>query len=387
MKPRYYLTAIGIVVAGLIAWRIYAATAPAPHSRMGAGHGFSLTVDTIDVGKQPVPLVFQANGRAQTRHSVTVRARVGGMLQKVLFQEGDRVKAGQLLFVIDPEPYKIQVAQAEGKVGQDQAKLAADQASAERMSKLIGNSYVSEQDYQNAKAQVKQDKATLASDKALLEQAKMQLDYTQIRAPINGKTGEITYKAGNLIDANGATALVTINQISPISVQFDLPQAQLPELLQYRKTGDIGVAVADASGKTIATDGKLVFINNVVDQNTGTLSLKALFPNTARAIWPGELVTVNLTLTVQKDKLVVPMVAVQPGQQGSYVYTVENGRVAVRNVDVLRNYEGLAVIESGLKPGDTVIVRVPRELREGLPVKTHPITLAQAVPELERTDS
>ncbi|HET7570555.1 MAG TPA: efflux RND transporter periplasmic adaptor subunit [Gammaproteobacteria bacterium] len=387
MKPRYLLSAAGIVAAGAIAWRIYAVAAPTAPAARGAHHAFEMTVDTIDVGTQAVPLVFQANGRAQTRHSVTVRAQVGGVLKKVLFHEGDRVKAGQLLFVIDPEPYKIKVEQADGKVKQDQAKLAADKANAERMSKLIGNSYVSQQDYENARAQVKQDAATLTTDQAQLDEAKMQLGYTQIRAPINGKTGEITYKAGNLIDANGSTALVTINQIAPISVQFDLPQAQLPTLLHYRKNGDMTVAVADASGKTIATDGKLVFINNVVDQNTGTLSLKALFPNGGRAIWPGELVTVSLTLAVQKNKLVVPMVAVQPGQQGSYVYTVDNGKVAVRNVDVLREYQGLAVIGSGLKPGDLVVVRVPRELHEGLPVKTHTITLAQAVPTLERTDS
>lgn len=347
----------------------------------------AMTVDTISVTQQAVPLIFQANGRAQTRHSVTVRARVGGILQKVLFREGDRVEAGQLLFVIDPEPYRIQVAQAEAKVQQDQAKLAADQATVDRMSKLIGNSYISEQDYENAKALVKQDKATLAADQAMLDQAKMQLGYTRINAPIGGKTGAITYKAGNLIDANGTTALVTINQISPIEVQFDLPQAQLPALMRYRNNSQLDVSVADASGATIASDGKLVFINNTVNENTGTLSLKALFPNGEHAIWPGELVTVNLTLTVEDNAMVVPMVAVQPGQHGSYVYTVENGKVAVRNVGVERQYQGLAVITEGLKAGDTVIVRVPRQLHEGLPVKVHEITLADAVPELDRTAS
>ncbi|HET7371252.1 MAG TPA: efflux RND transporter periplasmic adaptor subunit [Gammaproteobacteria bacterium] len=386
MKAKHLFIPLGLAVAGLIAWRIYANAAP-PATPTRGGPMSSMTVDTISVVQQAVPLIFQANGRAQTRHSVTVRARVGGILQDVLFHEGDRVKAGQLLFVIDPEPYRIEVAQAEAQVQQDKAKLAADQASAERMGKLIGNSYVSEQDYENAKALVKQDKATLAADQAALAQAKMQLGYTKINAPISGKTGSITYKAGNLIDANGATALVTINQIAPIEVQFDLPQSQLPALMRYRDNGELDVSVADASGATIASDGKLVFIDNTVNQNTGTLSLKALFPNGQRAIWPGELVTVNLTLAVDDNATVVPMIAVQPGQEGSYVYTVENGKVAVRNVNVERQYQGLAVISDGLSTGDVVVVRVPRQLREGLPVKVHEITLADAVPELDRTAS
>lgn len=381
MKPRYLFAAAAVIVIGLIIWRVYTVSGQAAGFAQ-APRAFTMTVDAVKVSREDIPLVFQANGRAQTRHSVTVRAQVGGTLKKVLFQEGDEVKAGQLLFVIDPEPYKIKIAQADGKVKQDQAKLQADRASAERMTKLIGNSYVSEQDYENAKAQVKQDEATLATDKALLEQARMQLGYTRIQAPISGKTGEITYKAGNLIDANGTTALVTINQIEPILVQFDLPQSQLPALLHYRSTGDIRVSIADAAGNPIASDGELVFINNTVNQNTGTLSLKARFPNKDRALWPGELATIRLTLTVERNAMVVPTVAVQPGQQGDYVFTVEQGKVAVHNVEVARNYEGLAIISKGLRPGDTVVVRVPRELHEGLTVKTHMVTMEQAVPEM-----
>lgn len=381
MRPRYLLAAAAVVVAGIIAWRVQAVRAPA-RDPAHLQHAPALTVEAVKTGRQAVPLVFQANGRAQTRHSVTVRAQVGGVVKKVLFQEGDEVKAGQLLFVIDPEPYQIQVAQSAGKVKQDQAKLQADSASAERMSKLVGQSYVSAQDYENAKAQVKQDQAVLATDQALLEQARMQLGYTKIRAPISGRTGEIAYKAGNLIEANGTTALVTINQIAPILVQFDLPQSQLPALLRYRDSGTLGVSVSDAAGATIESDGKLVFLDNTVNTTTGTLSLKARFDNGKRALWPGELVTVNLTLTVQQNAMVVPTVAVQPGQNGDYVYTIEDGRVGVHNVAVLREYQGLAIIGKGLAPGDTVVVRVPRDLHEGLPVKAHLMTLEQAVPDV-----
>ncbi|HET7674479.1 MAG TPA: efflux RND transporter periplasmic adaptor subunit [Gammaproteobacteria bacterium] len=381
MKPRYLIGAAAIVVAAVVAWRVDVAHRDAPGAN-AREDGYTMTVDAIKVSREAVPLVFQASGRAQTQHSVTVRAQVGGVLKKVLFQEGDRVNAGQLLFVIDQQPYPIQVEQSEGKVKQDQAKLAADQANAQRMAKLIGKQYVSAQDYENAKALVKQDEATLATDEAALDQARMQLGYTEIRAPISGKTGEITYKAGNLIDANGTAALVTINQIMPILVQFDLPQSQLPTLLRYRDSGGIKVAIADANGNTIADDGKLVFLDNAVNQGTGTLSVKALFPNKDRAVWPGELTTVILTLTVQKDALVVPTVAVQPGQNGSYVFTVESGKVKVHNVEVAREYQGMSIIDKGIQPGDTVIVRVPRELHEGLPVKTHMMTLQQAIPDI-----
>jgi multidrug efflux system membrane fusion protein len=382
VKPRYLFGAAGVAIIGLLAWRIYAANADAAPPRRAAA-GAPIRVDTIEVGSKDVPLIFSANGRAQTRHSVTVRAQVGGVLEKVRFQEGDRVKAGQLLFVIDPQTYKIQVAQAKAQVGQDKAKLAADKASAERMGKLIGKRYVSKQDYENAKAQVKQDEAKLAADRTRQQEAEMKLGYTKISAPIGGKTGKITYKAGNLIDANGTTALVTINQIEPIEVQFDLPQSRLPTLLRFRHNGTLSVAVADQSGKTIADGGKLVFVDNAVNEKTGTLGLKALFPNKNRAIWPGELLTVNLTLAVDKNAIVVPTVAVQPGQQGSYVYTVEDGKVKVRAVTVKRDYQGLAIISDGLKQGDLVVVRVPRRLHAGMPAKTNQISLAEAIPKLD----
>ena len=368
-KPvRWILLGAVLAVAGVLAWRITGLMSSANHHPHMAN---SLEVDALRVTRQPVPLVLHAAGVVQTYHSVAVRAQVGGILQKVMFNEGDEVKEGQLLFVIDPKPYEVQVAQAKGKVEQDKAKLASDQANAERSARLVKQGYVSSQDNQNAAALVLQDKGTLAADQASLEQARLQLQYTHIHAPISGKTGALSYKTGNLIQANDTTALVTINQISPILVQFDIPQSQIGTLQHYLHDPKMNIYVRDSDGSMAATNGKLVFIDNTVNQDSGTLTLKAEFGNGRNELWPGELVHVSMQLTVQPDALVVPDTAVQPGQEGNYVYVVDNGKVKVQDVTVQRQYQNYSVISQGLDTGDQVIVHIPRDLREGLAVRTH----------------
>lgn len=380
---RWVILALLLGVTGIAAWR-------AQRLLTGSGAGNKsfareLTVDVVRVSKRSVPLVIGAPGTVQTHHNVAVRARVGGMLEKVAFREGDEVKQGQLLFVIDPEPYEVQIAQARGQVEQDRAKLATDTANAKRMARLVKQGYVSSQDNENAAALVLQDKGTLAADEAKLDEAKLQLGYTRITAPIGGKTGALAYKAGNLVQANDTTPLVTINQISPILVQFDIPQSQLAPLMRHRDDPALSVFVRDPSGRQIASGGRLVFIDNAINQAAGTLGLKAEFPNTDHVLWPGELVSVGLRLAVQHDAVVIPAVAVQPGQGTSYVYTVENGHVAARNIDVAREYEGYAVIDKGLEPGDVVVVHIPRELHEGVAVHTRVLTDSAVASEAEDT--
>lgn len=367
-----------LVVSGIAAWRVQRLLAPAPSQRH-ARH--ALNVDTVTAARRPVPLVIAAPGSVQSYHSVAVRARVGGILEKVAFQEGDEVKSGQLLFVIDPKPYEVQVAQAEGQVEQDRAKLATDRTNAQRLARLVKQGYVSSQNNESAQALVEQDQGTLATDEAKLEQAKLQLSYTRIAAPISGKTGALAYKAGNLIQANDATPLVTINQLSPILVQFSIPQSQLAPLMRHRDDPDLSAFVTDASGRAIAFGGHLVFIDNTINQNTGTLSLMARFPNTNHLLWPGELVSVGLRLAIEQNAVVIPAIAVQPGQQGGYVYAVRQGHVVVREVDVAREYAGYAVIDKGLQPGDVVIVHVPRELHSGLAVTIRHLSTAAVAAE------
>jgi len=368
-KPvRWILLGAILAVMGVLAWRISGLMSPARHHPSMAD---SMEVDTLRVTRQPVPLVLHAAGTVQTHHSVAVRAQVGGILQQVLFNEGDEVKAGQLLFVIDPKPYEVQVAQAKGKVEQDKAKLASDQANAERSARLVKQGYVSSQDNQNAAALVLQDKGTLATDEAALEQARLQLQYTHIHAPISGRTGALAYKTGNLIQSNDSTPLVTINQISPILVQFDIPQSQITTLQHYRHDPALNIYVRASDGSLVANNGKLVFIDNTVNQNSGTLTLKAEFRNRKDELWPGELVHVSMQLTVQPNAIVIPDTAVQPGQQGNYVYVVDNGKVKVQDVTVQRQYQSYSVISQGLDTGDKVVVHIPRDLRDGLAVRAH----------------
>ncbi len=373
LRARWIVLAAVVAVAGLLAWRVTAIMAPAGRHHGGrfAYDMSRLEVDVVRASRQSVPVVIRAAGSVQTHHSVAIQAQVGGTLQKVLFNEGDQVKAGQLLFVIDPQPYAIQVAQAEGKVEQDKAKLASDQANAQRDARLVKQGYVSTQDNENAAALVLQDKGTLATDQASLAQAKLQLGYTRIHAPISGRTGALAYKAGNLIQANNATPLVTINQISPILVQFDIPQSQIGDLQRYLHDPAMDIYIRSSNGSLVASGGKLVFIDNTVNQDSGTLTLKAQFNNKKHELWPGELVHVTMRLTVQHNALVVPDTAVQPGQQGDYVYVVDNGKVAVKNVRVERQYQNYAIISQGLRAGDKVVVHIPRELHGGLAVRAN----------------
>lgn len=364
--PLSFVAAGLFVLVGFVGWRVYS-IATRSYRPIREGQQATL-VDTVKARLRDVPLVIRSAGIVQTDHSVSIQAQVAGMLSKVLFREGEEVKAGQLLFVINPAPYLAQVEAAQGQVEQDEAKIAIDRANARRMARLIHLGYVSTQQNEDAEATVKQDEGTLTADRAKLEEAKLQLGYTQIHAPISGKTGAISYKTGNLIQANGSPPLVTINQIEPILVQFSIPQSQVPTLMKYRRGKALSVSIVRGDGKSIASGGSLTFINNLIDESTGTLELKARFPNRRRVLWPGELVTVALTLTIQNHVVVVPSIAVQPGQDGSYVYTIAKGRAVIRKVHIVRVYNGLAIVSSGLKPGAPIIVNIPRTLHQGAPI-------------------
>jgi multidrug efflux system membrane fusion protein len=374
------VAAVAAVIVGLIAWRVDAVLAPAPSGGRKFHGTRALAVNAIRVTRQNVPLTLHAAGTVETFHSVAVNAQVSGTLAKVLFTEGEEVKAGQPLFVIDPSTYQAQVDQAKGQMAQDKAKLASDRANETRMAKMIKQGYVSGQDYQNQQALVAQDQALVATDRAKLAQAKVMLGYTHINAPIGGKTGALEFKAGNLVQASGSTPLVTINQIEPILVNFNIPQSDISMLEQYRRNPALKVSIRSPDNRLIATDGKLVFVNNAVNQAAGTLMLKAQFPNEKHRLFPGELVHVGVRFAVEHNQIALPAAAVQPGQGTDYVYLVENGKVAVRNVKVARQYGGYTLIGSGLNPGDVVVVNIPQQLHEGLAVRATLLPAVAVVP-------
>jgi len=331
----------------------------------------ALTVVTGRAQIRSMPVQIHAVGQVESEHSVAVRPQVSGVLTRVAFAEGSDVKAGQLLFQIDPAPFRAAVAQARAAIARDRASLSNARWQVQRLAPLVKLDYVTPQEYESAKTTEAQARAAIEADKAQLEQAKIQLGYTTIRSPIAGRAGAVSVKAGNLVDASAATLLVTLNQISPILVRFSVPQSQLDTVRRYAKRGPITVRLAGAHAEA-PEPGRLVFIDNTVDPSTGTVALKAEFPNRLRQLWPGQYAAVDLQLAVQRGAIVVPETAVQPGQTGPFVYVVKKGRVAVQPIQVTRQQNGDAIVGDGLSGGETVVVQVPRNLREGLPVVAMP---------------
>lgn len=343
------LIGVVLVLAVLVAWRIM--------TNKHAGHfrrhnDRPLRVDTALAVRRPMPVLLKSVGQVQPEHSVQVRPQVSGVLKQVFFTEGHSVRAGQRLFEIDPAPYQATLASAKA------AWLSA-KANADRMAPLAKKDYVTPQEYQDAQT-------AAAKALAVYKQAQINLAYTDIRAPITGRTGSLTVKAGNVVAPSDSTSLVVINQMKPILVQYTIPQQQLDAIRHYDALNGVKVTITHEDGSGNLGTGKLVFIDNTVNTATGTVMLKAKLPNKDVSLWPGQYVGVKMQLTVQEHALVIPDSAVQTGQQGNFVYLVVNGKAKIAPVTVARQIGNHAVIASGLKGGETIITRVPRRMRPGV---------------------
>ena len=339
-----------LLLITLLIWRLVSnARASRRHPRMGA-----LVVDMTTVKIQPMPLTLQAVGQVQPAHSVQVRPQVSGMLKHVFFIEGQYVSAGQRLFLIDPAPYEAALASA---------KAAAENAdaNAQRLAPLAKLDYATQQELDNAQATADQADATY-------QQAKINLSYTDMRAPISGRTGSLSVKSGNIVSPNDSTPLVVINQMQPIQVQYNLAQQFLPKIRRYQARHSIKVVITREDGSGDLDKGSLIFIDNSINTSTGTVMLKASLPNRREQLWPGQYVGVNTELTIQAKAVVVPDNAVQSGQNGNFVYLVKGGKAVIAPVTVDRQVGDKAVISAGLHLGETVITRVPRTLRPGVSV-------------------
>lgn len=347
----FLLGGVVLVLTVLVAWRI-ATNQHAGHFRHHNNR--PLRVDTVLAVRRPMPVLLQSVGQVQPAHSVQVRPQVSGVLKRVFFTEGQSVHAGQRLFEIDPAPYQAALASAK-------AAWASAKANADRMAPLAAKDYVTPQEYQNAQTSAAQAKATY-------QQARINLAYTDIRAPITGRTGNLAIKAGNVVAPSDTTPLVAINQMKPILVQFTIPQQQLDTIRHYNALNGVKVTVTHEDGTGNLGTGKLVFIDNNVNTSTGTVMLKAKLPNKDIALWPGQYVGVTMQLTIQKHALVIPDSAVQTGQHGNFVYQVVNGEAKIAPVTVARQIGNNAVIASGLQGGETIISRVPRRMRPGIRV-------------------
>jgi membrane fusion protein, multidrug efflux system len=312
---------------------------------------------TVAVSRQqPVPIEINAIGNAQPYRTVQVKSMVDGQIVRVDFKQGDDVRAGQLLFELDKRPFQAALDQALAKLAQDEATAANNKALAARANALLQQGVLATQDVQTTNAQFQSSAAAVQADKAAVETARVNLGYTDIRVPISGRAGAILVNLGNLVKANDTNPLTTINQIEPIYVSFNIPEADLTRL-RARGANHLKVGASPPNQQQSPAQGTLSFIDNAVDATTGTIRLMGTFPNRDRRLWPGEYLNVQLVLGTDPNAVVVPTTAVQSGQQGKFVYVVQpDGTAVATPVKTSRNYEQFAVIDSGVAPGKSVII-------------------------------
>ncbi len=329
------------------------------------GSGGPLTVTTVTAVAQPMPVVIDGVGTVESEQSVSVRPQISGVLEAVLFNEGDHVNKGQPLFRIDSRPMQAAVAQTSAALARDKAQLAQAKAQEARLRPLMEKDYITRSEYDVAETLVKSLESTVASDQAVLDQSKLQLSYAHIDAPIAGRTGSLAVKAGNLVAAGGSAPLIVINATQPVQVSIAVPQRYLEDVRRYWKTPDLKVELSPNPGGAKVAEGELVFIDNTVNPTTGTITLKARVKNEHEQLWPGQFVAARIILRVEKDALVLPETAVQPGQDTAFVYVVRESKAVMRPVKVARQVGTQIVIAEGISAGDQVVVNVPFALVDG----------------------
>ena len=355
---------------------LFAASVAACSSRAASGPP-RVPVSVARAQQSDVPYFITATGTVEPIRTVDITSQVGGMLQRVRFSEGEEVQAGQLLFVIDPRPYRAAVQQAEAALARDLAQAQNAARDAERYRILAQDRSVTEADYQQKQAAADALRATVQADSAALTIARLNVEYAIIRAPIAGRSGGLQVHEGNLVRANATAPLVTINQLRPILVRFAVPALQLPEL-QRRSREALRVEARAGRDTVMTAIGALSFVDNHVDSATGTVLLKAKFGNPRGTLWPGEFVEVTLILGVQRGATVIPAQAVMTAQRGSYVFVVgADGTARQQPVTVQRTVDSLAVIADGLTPGTIVVTdgqlkltpEARVDIRAGLPTE------------------
>jgi multidrug efflux system membrane fusion protein len=317
--------------------------------------------------RRAVPFTIEANGIVEPIETVVIESQVAGELLRVGFKEGDEIREGQVLFEIDPGPYRAALEQAQAMLARDRAQLVQANADVARFDALVAKEYVTPQQAEQARATAAALEATVQADSAAVQSARINYQHATIRSPIAGKAGSLQLRPGNLVRTTSGVPLVTVNRIHPILVRFAVPAAQLEQIRRYR--ANALVVHAKPAGSSAVSTGTLSFIDNAVDSATGTLLLKASFDNTDGALWPGQFVQVGLELYVQPDALVVPSTAVVAGQQGSYVFVVKPDRTTeVRDVRVARPAGDVTVLEGGVEPGEQVVTEGQLRLTAGAKV-------------------
>ncbi len=374
-RPRNLVLALAVVgfVGTLATHHAGLDAAFAQGASPGAGPAPALLVTTAIAKNDSVQQTVSGIGNALALASVTVRARVDGQLESIHFEEGQEVKAGQVLAHLDPRTYQAQLDQAKAQKAKDAAQLANALNDPKRFEQLIKEDATTQQVLDTQTALVNQLRAAVQADEAQVNLATVQLGYTTIAAPISGRVGARLIDPGNIVHATDATGLMVINQVDPIAVQFSLPESHLQAIQQALSGGHkqrLKVEAVNRSTQEVLGTGELVLVNNQIDVATGTIALKARIPNPKLKLWPGQSVNARLTLTTLSDVVTIPSSAVQRSQQGLFVYVVGgDSKVHVQAVAVVQTEGSLSVISKGLKAGDRVVVDGLYRLIDGATVK------------------
>jgi len=319
-----------------------------------------------------IPVQLKSFGTVEALATVSIKSQVGGTLTTAPFKEGQAVKQGDLLFTIDPNSYEAALKQAQANVIKDQAMAANARRQADHLSELLQKGAATRDEYDTARSSADSLAAAVLADQAAVETAKLQLGYCTIRSPINGVVGGLLINVGNLIKANDVP-LITINQTRPIYVTFSVPQQHLRDIKKYMAADRLTVEAAPPTDPDHISHGVLDFVDNAVDTSTGTIRLKGLFPNDDGLLWPGEFVKVLLTLTTERDAVVVPSEAVMTGQSGQFTFVVKDDlTVQSRPVKVGRNLDGLTVIDEGIAAGEKVVTDGQLRLVQGAKIQLKP---------------
>jgi multidrug efflux system membrane fusion protein len=374
-----WLLIAGVLLGGYWGWQIYKlGSGPLAAERQSASRDQATAkggapVHISTVSRKDFPFYINGLGTVQATNSVVVRSRVDGQIQKVAFEEGQLVHEGDLLVQIDPAPFKAAYDQAVAKLAMDQANLGIAKVELGRTQTLAKQGWATIELRDQREAAVAQLEAQVLADKAAIQSARVQLDYTTINAPLTGQAGFRLIDPGNIIQASDPRGVLTITQLEPISVIFTAPEQQLPEIQLHLKSGPMKVLAYSSDGRVLLGEGTLNLVNNQVDTASGTISLKASFPNKDNRLWPGLSVTTRLLVKTLKDIITVPDTTVQRGPDGlfAYVLTPDN-KAQLRHLEVGPIADGYAVIEKGLAPGDRVVTTGHYKVQPGALVQILP---------------